>query len=112
MGKIQETWFHYTTLVSDGNSRTHTHLTSVKPHGELEIEKVECLNHVAKRFGIGMWKIVTENTGKGDPLGGKKHSSLKAITINKLTSYYRNAIQNNLGDTMKMNDAIFATLKH
>lgn len=104
--------FQYTTLVSDGDSKTHTHLTSVKPYGELEIEKVECLNHVAKRLGTGLRKIVAENTGKGDPLGGKKHGSLKAITIDKLTGYYRNAIQNNLGDTTKMNDAIFATLKH
>ena len=43
----KENGFRYTTLVSDGDSKTHTHLTSVKPYGELEIEKVECLNPVS-----------------------------------------------------------------
>lgn len=78
----------------------------------MNIEKVECLNHVAKRLGTGLTKIVAYNTGTGNPLGGKKHGSLKGTTIDKLTVYYRNAIEKNIGDVNQMKKAIFATLFH
>lgn len=43
--------------------------------------KVECLNHVAKRLGTGMQKIVTENTGKGDPFGGKNMAVWRLLLL-------------------------------
>lgn len=104
--------FRYTTVVSDGDSKTFSHLTELNLYGDTNIEKVECLNHVAKRLGTGLRKVVADNTGTGEPLGGKKHGSLKGTTIDKLTAFYRNAIQNNLGDISKMKTAIFATLDH
>lgn len=104
--------FRYTTLVSDGDSKTFSHLTGLNPYPDYEIEKVECVNHVEKRLGTGLRKIVADNTGTGNPLGGKKFGSLKASTIDKLTKYYRNAIQSNLGDVEKMKNSVFATLSH
>lgn len=40
--------FSYTTLVSDGDCKTFNELLSLKPHSDIEIEKEECTNHVAK----------------------------------------------------------------
>lgn len=104
--------FRNTTVVSDGDFKTYSHLSDLKPYGDTKIEKVECLNHVAKRLGTGLRKVVADFTGSGEPLGGKKHGSLKGTTIDKLTGFYRNAIQNNLGDMGKIKNAIFATLEH
>lgn len=46
--------FRHTTLVSDGDFKTFSDLKIYKEH---EIEKVECLNHVAKCLGTGLRKI-------------------------------------------------------
>lgn len=110
--RSEKNGFRYTTLVSDGDSKTFSHLNDLKVYPDLQITKVECLNHVAKRLGTGLRKIVSDNSGTGAPLGGKTFGSLKGTTIEKLTNYYRNAIQNNLGDVEKMKTAIYATLSH
>lgn len=67
--------FRYTTLVSDGDSKTFSHFTDLNLY-ETPIEKEECLNHVAMRLGTGLRKNVSENTGKGKTLGGKSYGSL------------------------------------
>lgn len=75
----------------------------------INIEKLECLNHVAKRLGTRLRKIVAHDTGTGDPLGGMKHGSLKGTRIDKLTVNFKNAIEKNLGDVNQMKKAIFGT---
>lgn len=62
-------WFHsmqfgfqYTTMISNGDSKSFTHLRSLNVYDEKEIEKVECFNHVAKRLGTPLRKVVIENT--------------------------------------------------
>lgn len=103
----------YATTVSDGDAKSLAHLNELKVYGEQELEKIECLNHVAKRLGTALRNVVRVNRGTETPLGGKYHGSLKDSTINKLTAYYRNAIQNNLQDNIEdMKKAIYATLYH
>lgn len=103
--------FRYTCMISDGDSKTHGHLNDLKIYDK-EIEKVECINHVAKRLGTGLRNARIESTKAKAPIGGKKFGSLKDSTITKLTGYYRNAIQNNLGSVAGMKNAIYATLDH
>ena len=43
--------FRYTTVLSDGDARTFNHLSSLQVYGEVELQKEECINHVAKRLG-------------------------------------------------------------
>ena len=44
--------FRYTTLLSDGDANTHTHLCGLEMYGgDVGILKEECVNHVAKRHG-------------------------------------------------------------
>lgn len=104
--------FRYTTLVSDGDAKTLTHLNTHKIYGDIEIQKVECLNHVSKRLGTGLRKLVKDSVGSKAPMGGKGHGNLTEPVIKKLTAYYRNGITQNLGNVKEMKKAIFATLSH
>ncbi|GFW90773.1 uncharacterized protein TNCV_2417681 [Trichonephila clavipes] len=83
--------FRYTTLLSDGDAKTHKFLNSLKIYGpDVEILKEECINHTR----------------------GKSYGSLKETTIKKLTQYYQKAILENKGDIQGMKKSIYATLYH
>lgn len=111
--RSEKAGFRYTSVISDGDSKTFDHLVSLKIYGDkVPIEKQECVNHVAKRLGTGLRNLVKDCAKKKITLGGKAHGSLKGTTIDKLTKYYRNAVIANLEDTAAMKRAIFATLDH
>lgn len=111
--RSEELGFRYTSVVSDGDSKTYDQLTSLNIYGEeAKIVKQECVNHISKRLGTGLRKLVQVSATKNITLGGKTHGSLKGPTIEKLTKYYRNAIINNLENTQTMKAAIFATIDH
>ncbi|GBM54932.1 hypothetical protein AVEN_77836-1 [Araneus ventricosus] len=78
----------------------------------LKLKKEECVNHVSKRLGTSLRKVVQEWRTKGVTLGGKSHGSLKEETIKKLSRYYQNAILRNKGNVNSMKTAIYATLLH
>lgn len=112
-GRSQEYGFRYLTLLSDGDSKTFSHLQSLNIYGlGVELSKEECVNHVSKRLGTGLRKVVTECKAKKITLGGKKHGSLKESTIKKLTKYYHNSIIRNVNNVKGMKDDILATLHH
>ena len=101
----------YTNIVSDGDSKTHLHLSSINVYGEnINITKEECINHVAKRLGTGLRNKVAELRTKGVTIGGRKVGSLKEDTIIKLGNFYRKAIKDNAPDIEKMKTAIYASL--
>ena len=103
----------YTTLLSDGDAKTHKHLFDLAVYGDnIEIKKEECLNHIAKRLGTGLRNVVKEWRSKGLTLGGKKIGSLKEETIVKLQNYYRKTIKDNVDNIQHMKSAIYATLYH
>ncbi|GFY21116.1 uncharacterized protein TNCV_3991601 [Trichonephila clavipes] len=78
--------FRYTTLLSDGDAKTHKFLNSLKIYGpDVEILKEECINHVSKRLGTSLRNLVKDWRAKGITLGGKSYGSLKETTIKKLT---------------------------
>lgn len=104
--------FRYTTMLSDGDSSAYTRLKNIIVYKDIQITKEECVNHVGKRLGTGLRELVKKCKARGITLGGKKHGSLKDITIKKLTRYYTSAILNNKGDVQKMKTAIYATLYH
>ena len=64
--------FRYTTMVSDGDSRTFNRLTEMKVYGDdITIAKEECVNHVAKRMGTALRKLTTQTKKTGVTLGGR-----------------------------------------
>ncbi len=52
----------YTTILSDGDSKTYDSLVQNKVYGETEIKKEECVNHVAKRMGTALNNLVAQGT--------------------------------------------------
>lgn len=82
--------FRYTTLLSDGDSKTFNHLVKEEVYGpSVAILKEECINHVSKRLGTALRNLVSEWRGKGVTLGGSSYGSIKLTAINKLTKYYK-----------------------
>lgn len=73
----------YMTLISDGENRTFCVLAEDKTYGFLPIKKEECLNHVKKRMGTALRKILQKSD---EPLGGK--GRLTKVLIKRLTGYY------------------------
>ncbi|GFX54595.1 uncharacterized protein TNCV_792821 [Trichonephila clavipes] len=53
--------FRYTTLLSDGDAKTHKFLNSLKIYGsDVEILKEECINHVSKMLGTSLRTLVKD----------------------------------------------------
>lgn len=53
------------SVVSDGDSNTHSKLNEVEPYGDVEIEKMDCINHVHKR-DVHKKRARTKKEGKMD----------------------------------------------
>ena len=77
--------FRYTTMLSDGDAKTFNHLTSLHVYGDVELQKEECVNHVAKRPGTALRKCAASGKKAGITLGGKGHGKLKQRPIDSLT---------------------------
>lgn len=76
-------------------------------YGDVELNKEECINHVAKRLGTELGKLASSGKKAGSINRG--YGKLTQATIVKLTAYYRkaaSAVPNNLGDMRK---AVWAT---
>ncbi|GFS91445.1 uncharacterized protein TNCV_4548241 [Trichonephila clavipes] len=70
--------FRYTTLLSDGDAKTHKFLNSLKIYGpDVEVLKEECINHVSKRLCTSLRNLVKDWRAKGITLGGKSMSTDK-----------------------------------
>ncbi|ESO88659.1 hypothetical protein LOTGIDRAFT_165443 [Lottia gigantea] len=101
--------FRYSTLISDGDSKSYDHINNLKLYN---VEKQECINHVAKRMGTALRKLAKDGKKLGVVLGGKGQGKLTQTTINKLTIYYGKAIRENLDNLDAMRDAVYASFLH
>lgn len=68
----------YTTMVSDGDSKTHNALLQLKPY-DVDVVKEECTNHVSKRIGTALRNLVSTESKRGNTLGGRKTGSLTQV---------------------------------
>ena len=83
-------------------------MQDMQPYGDdVELTKLECVNHAHKRMGSALRKLT-----KTAKLGGQGAGRLTLEKCNRLQSYYRNAIQRNLGNVQDMKTAVWATLHH
>lgn len=97
----------YSQFLGDGDSKSFSEACNSVDH---RIEKLECLNHFAKRFSRRAEKLVKDKKKQGIVLSGAKKITAKLIL--KLQSYYRRAVVNNFGDIESMYRAIWATYRH
>ncbi|CAN7994903.1 unnamed protein product, partial [Ixodes pacificus] len=62
----------YTTMLSDGDSRSFTALQEANVYGFVPVKKKDCVNHVQKRMGTALRSLVQKQKGAAGPsLGGK-----------------------------------------
>ncbi|GFX49603.1 uncharacterized protein TNCV_4902451 [Trichonephila clavipes] len=81
--KSESIGFRYTTLLSDGDSKSFLELKEMNVYGsETQIKKEECINHVSKMLGTALRQTVKDWRVKSVTLRGKKHGSLKEDIIN------------------------------
>lgn len=104
----------YTRYLGDGDTKAYKKVVESKPYGEVNIEKLECVGHVQKRLGSRLRRLRNEYKGKrledGKALGGQGRLSEKEI--DRLQSYYGQAIRNNLHSLEDMQKAVYAALLH
>ncbi|KAM7293084.1 hypothetical protein ISCGN_026214 [Ixodes scapularis] len=100
----------YTTVRSDGDSRTFHALTEAKVYGFVEVEKKDCVNHVHKRMGAALRNPLEKKKAQGEALGGK--GRLTQDRIEKIQNYYSYALRSNSNNVPGMKRAVEATLLH
>ncbi|GFO14624.1 hypothetical protein PoB_004112900 [Plakobranchus ocellatus] len=86
---IQRYNLRYTTIVSDGDSKSFNRLLELQPYGsDVLITKEDCINHVGKRLGAALRNLVADCSKRGITFGGRGYGRLTAETIRKLQIYY------------------------
>ncbi|GFU76610.1 uncharacterized protein TNCV_1272591 [Trichonephila clavipes] len=93
----------------------HVSLVEKKSYGDnIEIEKIECVGHVQKRMGSRLRKLKSslgkKKLSDGKTIGGK--GRLTDVVINRLTTFYGNAIRGNPKNVHEMRQAIWAVWAH
>lgn len=106
---------------SSYNSNIHMN-ENAGPYGEdHKVIKEECVNHVHKRMGTALRKLVRDTTTEYQTKGGEVkqrkllagRGKLTENVINKLTKYYGGAIRRNVGKSVdEMSKDIWATFYH
>ena len=84
--------------MGDGDSSAYSTVDRERPYSPtVFIKKEECVNHITKRMGTNLRRLIKENKGKktwdGKDLSGKGRLS----RIDAIQSFYRHAIHNNKG---------------
>lgn len=102
---------HYTTMLSDGDSKAFDAVMGMKPYGDKAIKKEECLNHVAKRLTTGLNNLIAARKKQNLPAGGKGLLTQQTL-IPTLHSYYHKAIKQHAGNVSEMRREILAAPYH
>jgi hypothetical protein len=104
----------YTKYLGDGDSKGFKKVVESAPYGMTTVQKLECIGHIQKRMGARLRKLRQElkNTVLSD---GKKISGRGRLTdkdIDKIQSYYGNAIRKNFSSVEEMRKAVWAIYFH
>lgn len=103
----------YTKYIGDGDCKTFLSLTKANPYS-VPLSKIECVGHVQKRMGSRLRKLKHDFQGKklsdGKSIGGK--GRLTDVLIDRLTTYYGNAIRKHSDNYREMRKAIWAVWYH
>lgn len=103
----------YTQYLGDGDSKGFDSVAASKPYGDqVDVEKLECINHVQKRMGSRLRRLVQRTVlPDGSKLSGRGRLTDKVI--DSFTEYYGNAIRMNTGKTLEeLTNACWAAYYH
>ena len=108
---IKKNNFKYTTMLSDGDSKSYGAIVALKPYGDkVSIEKEDCVNHVSKRMGTALRNLVAKAKAQKRSISGK--GKLTEMKIKKIQNYYGRAIKEYSGDIDMLKRRIMAILLH
>lgn len=114
---IQKNKMRYVTFIGDGDSSAYRAVSNLKPYGDIQVHKEECINHVSKRLGTQPRKLREKSkvtTGRGrkrSTLGGR--NKLTDKVLDKLPFYYGQAVRRNTGNNVEgLRNDIIATFYH
>ena len=85
-------------------------LTNLRVYGDVELQKEECVNHIAKNLNTSMRKLASSGKTDGVTLGGNGFGKLTGKKIETLSRYYRMGVQAHPHDVMQ--NAILASFDH
>ena len=101
----------YTTMLCDGHSKSFDAVAEDDVYGkDKKIEKEGCINHISKRMGTGLRKLVDTAKAGGNPISGR--GKLTKDKILKIQNYYGKAVKENGHDLVLLKKRIFAILFH
>ncbi|XP_035825594.1 uncharacterized protein LOC118477666 [Aplysia californica] len=109
--RSEERGFRYRSVVCDGDTNTIKQINEVKPYADVTVEKKECVNHVAKRLGTALRKLVEDKKKVKVTLGGHGKGKLTQAKIGKLQKYYIRAVRSH-STVAEMKTAIWASFYH
>lgn len=108
---VQKYGLRYTTMLSDGDSKSFKHIVEEEVYGkDVTMNKEDCVNHVSKRMGTALKNLKDQCTAQGQSISGK--GKLTNEKIVKIQNYYGRAIKDNSEDPELMKQRIFAILFH
>ncbi|CAN7999310.1 unnamed protein product [Ixodes hexagonus] len=111
---FQRSWqrhnLRYTTVLSDGDSRTYLALQEAEVCGYIPVDKEDRVNHVQKRMGTALHNLIAKQKGSSESHGGK--GRLTGDLVTKLSSHYGWALKSHKGDVDAMQKAVMATYHH
>ena len=117
--------FQYVTFLGDGDSAAYNAICALNdgngPYENVDVSKEECINHVSKRMGSRLRKLKKDSvaphvtkagkTIRRSTLGGS--DMLSDPVMKKYQSYFRKAITENLGKSVKdMKKAVLSSYMH
>ena len=97
----------YTGYICDDDAKTFSAISDAKPYGPgVAVSKTECVGHIQKRMSTRLqkFKINKVKCSDGKTVGGKDR--LPDKIIDKLTSYYGNAIRQHKDNLNEMREAV------
>lgn len=95
----------YTRMLCDGDSKSYTSVAALDLY-DTQIQKEDCVNHVAKRMYSALDTLKKSTKG----LGGR--GKLTNVVMKRLTNYYACALKDNAPDVRCMQRGVMATLMH
>ena len=108
---IEEHSLRYTTMLSDGDSKAYGAVCDANVYGDrINIEKEDCINHVAKRMGTALRKLASASKTQKAAITGK--GKLTNLKIKRIQNYYGKAIKTYSSDVPLLQKRLMGILLH
>lgn len=108
---VEKLSLRYTVMLCDGDSKAYDKIVEMEVYGrEKQVAKEECINHVSKRMGTALRKLIETSKARGESISGR--GKLTQEKVLKIQNYYGRAIKDNTDDLNVLKQRIFAILFH